>query len=903
MEKLYIIDASGYIYRSYFAIRQMTNSKGESTNALFGFVRSIIKLIKDFQPTHLVAVFDGPNNAKYRTSLYPEYKAHRQTMPPDLLHQILWAQEFCQLIGIPELMVPNVEADDTMGSVACWAANHGAISYLCTSDKDMCQLVNDHIFILNTFKENLIQGPKEIEAHYGVTPQQMIDYLAIMGDASDNIPGLSGFGPKTAASLLKQFGTLDYLLDHPKEVASGKKETTLIEEREKVLLSRRLVKIFTEVTFPQDPAFFKIQLPRISELKEFYQNANFSTLLRELETDFPFNYLSETLIEKKTQETADDLFKDVSYQLVNDKESLHQLVSHLSIQPEICIVTEADSIHPLQAKLVGIGLGYVPGKAWYIPLNGSLESEEVLQSLKPLLENPMIGFYGHHLKYDYHVMLNAGIQISHLNFDIMLASYLLNSHQRQHSLEHLCIEILGKVKPTIDELIGKGKQQIRMKDVPLEKVCHYCCQDVDYTIRIKQALTPQLESRQLNHLLYELELPLLPILAKMERHGIYIDKETLSHLSKELGQEIHKLAESIYEMAGEQFNLNSPKQLSEILFNKLGIHPPKKTATGSKSTNADVLEYLKKDYPIASKLLEYRTLEKLRSTYVDTLPQQAIAETNRIHCNFNQSVAATGRLSCQDPNLQNIPVRTEVGRKIREAFRPQNLDWSYLSADYSQIELRLLAHFSEDPSLVHAFIENEDIHTFTASQIFNIPLEEVTKEQRYQAKAVNFGIMYGQQAFGLSQELGIDNKTASQFIKRYFERYHKVKEFIDSCKILAKETGKAVTLFGRQRLIPEINSSNVMIRNMAERLAVNTPLQGTQADLIKLAMLEIDRKLSEHQLKAFMILQIHDELIFELPENEIPIVSQLVHDAMTKVIQLKVPIIVNINVGKNWKEC
>ncbi|WP_042280908.1 DNA polymerase I [Candidatus Protochlamydia sp. R18] len=891
MDKLYILDASGYIYRSYFAIRQMTNARGESTNALFGFVRSILKLIKDFNPTHLVAVFDGPNNSQKRTELYPAYKAHRKEMPKDLLYQILWSQRFCQLMGIPELMVPGVEADDTMGSIAKWAATLNTTAYICTSDKDMCQLVSNQILILNTFKDNLIIDANGVKEQFGVMPAQMIDYLAIIGDASDNIPGLTGFGPKTAADLLEKFGSLDYILEHPLEVSGKKKQDTLISEKEKVLLSKKLVIVDTTVSFPNQEDFFKLTSPAYQSLKEFYAEMNFSSLIRELEA--VKSGISFSDLESQNE---------VVYQLVNDEETLVNLISYLSQQKEICLDTETTDLRPLEAQLVGIGLGVEPKKAWYIPLNGQLNGDFVLSQLKPLLENPSIGFYGHNFKYDYHVLRNHNISVANISFDTILASYLLNSHKRQHSLDHLALELFDKVKIAIQELIGKGKNQLNMKNVALDKICHYCCEDVDYTIRLKNILLSQLEERKLTSLLFDLELPLLSVLAQMERNGIFIDTAYLKHLSQFIGQEIHCLEQNIYALAGEIFNINSPKQLSQILFHKLGIKPPKKIATGH-STNAEVLEILKHVYPIAEKLLEYRTLEKLRSTYVNSLPLQVNAKTGRIHCNFNQSMAATGRLSCQDPNLQNIPVRTEVGRQIREAFRPEKEDWSYLSADYSQIELRLLAHLSEDPVLIKAFLSNEDIHKYTASLIFDVPLQQVSSEQRYQAKAVNFGLIYGQQAFGLAHELGIDTKTAAAFIQRYFERYGKVKEFLEACKQSARETGKAVTMYGRERLLPEIRSQNAMIRATADRFAVNTPIQGTQADLIKMAMLKINKLLIQEKKKGFMILQIHDELIFEVPNQELESISHLVKNTMENIINLKVPLIVNIHIGKNWKEC
>lgn len=893
MEKIYIIDASGYIYRSYFAIRAMTNSKGESTNALFGFIRSVVKLIKDFSPKHMVAVFDGPNNGKERKAIYANYKAHRTSMPGDLLYQILWAQQFCQLIGIPELMVPDVEADDTIGTVAQWAAATGATAYMCTSDKDMCQLVNDKILILNTFKDNLILDREGVVKQFGVLPEQMNDYLAIVGDVSDNIPGIPGFGAKTAVELLKHFGSLDYLLNHPKEVPSQKRQEALIANKESALLSQKLVQIKLDVEIPHDPSFYLIANPDSHKLREFYAHMNFNTMIREMEVE----HLGVAL--PKTEPIVEE---GIVYELIDDEESLNKLIAYMSQQKEICIDTETTSISPQLAKLVGLGIGVEPKKAWYIPTNGQLGLQKVLEKIKPLIENPAIGFYGHNVKYDYHVLMNHGIKIGRISFDTILASYILNSHSRQHSLDTLTLEIFDKVKTPISELIGKGKNQICMSQVGLDKSCAYCCEDVDYTVRLKQVLEKQLQERKLNHILYDIELPLLPILATMERHGIYVDLNCLNDLAKTINHQLRQLEEEIYSLAGQSFNLNSPKQLSEILFVKLGIKPLKKTATGH-STNVDVLEALSVEYPIASKLMEYRTLEKLRSTYIESLPNDVNAETSRIHCSFNQYVAATGRLSCTDPNLQNIPVRTEVGRNIREAFRPQKEGWSFLAADYSQIELRLLAHLSDDPTLINAFKMNEDIHALTASLVYDIPKEQVTKEQRHLAKAVNFGIIYGQQAFSLAQELGVSPKVASEFIHMYFQRYGKVKAFIESNKEFARKHGKAVTLLGRERLIPEIHSKNAILRTQAERLAINTPIQGTQADIIKLAMIEIDKRLTSEQKKGFMILQIHDELIFEVPQNEIEEMSRLVKETMEGIIPLKIPLVVDIHVGKNWKEC
>lgn len=891
MEKIYVIDASGFLYRSYFAIRNITNAKGESTNALFGFIRSVMKLRKDFNPQHLVAVFDGPHSIKHRKDMYPEYKAHREKTPSDLVYQIAWAQQACELMGISSLSIPELEADDTMGSIAVWAAKHGAEVYLCTSDKDMSQLVNDKIFILNTHKDNLILGAREVEETYGVPPHQMIDFLAITGDTSDNVPGLPGFGPKTAASLLKQYGTLEYILDHP-ELFEGKKRQVLLQNKEQALLSKRLVTIHTVVDFPKSKDFFSIKPCNLPALKEFYSQMNFNSLIKELEK-------SDVCSSESTSEIAHET---VSYTLVDEESAFTALLHHLATQKELCITTRTTHEQPLKAELIGIGFSTEPKQAWYIPANGKLGLQKLIAGLKQLFHHKKIGLYGHNIKYDIQVLANYEIHAKTISFDTMLASYLLNSHSRQHGLEHLVLEHFGKVLSSSADFLGKGKSAISLFDALLDNVSNQCCESADYICRLKKIFEHQLQERKLISLMNDLELPLLSILAKMERYGIYLDTVCLKKISVEIMHQIAGLEKEIYALAGEQFNLNSPKQLSEILFNKLGIKPPKKTATGL-STNADVLESLKSQYPIAGKILEYRTVEKLRSTYVDSLPLEVNPKTHRIHCTFNQSVAATGRLSCQDPNLQNIPIRTEVGRKIRMAFRPEKEGWSYLAADYSQIELRLLAHLSEDPVLIEAFNHGEDIHVHTAAAIFNVPLKEVTKEMRHNAKAVNFGVVYGQQAFGLAQEIGADVKIASAFIDAYFQRYKRVKEYVEACKEKARQTGKSVTYFGRERLIPEIHSKNGLLRVAAERLAINTPLQGSAADLIKMAMLQIDEQFQHKKLTGYMILQIHDELIFELPDEEISIIEPIVRETMQGVLKLKVPLVVDIAIGKNWAEC
>lgn len=887
MKTLYVLDASGYIYRNYFAIRNMTNSKGESTNALFGFIRSVLKLIKDFHPDHLVAVFDGPRNAKKRLEIYPEYKAHRLQMPPDLSHQIVWAHQFCQLMGIPFLNIPEAEADDVMGSIAKWGEAKDTLIYLCTSDKDMCQIVSDRILILNTNKENQLINPQEVVKIHGVSPDKMVDLLAMVGDSSDNVPGLPGFGPKTAAELLNSLGSLDYILAHPHEVPGLKKQETIKNEGDKALLSRKLVTLDVNVDFPKDYNFFQIKPPQKMELKEFYISMNFNSLIKEMD---------EALSVPKKDEGGEE------YIVVDDENSFQDLLKFLSTQKEIALTLQTTNERPLLAELVGIGLCVNPKKAWYLPANGQLGLQKLIGGLKPLIENQNIGFYSHNVKYSYHVLQNYGVTIANVSFDTVLASYLLNASNRQHSIETLTLENFGKVKTEMSLLIGKGKKQISMKEVPIDKVLNYCCEEVDYICRLKNLLESQLLDRRLDKLMKNLELPLMKVLAKMERQGIFLDVPFMMEISKEVKSEIKLVEEQIYKMSGVEFNLNSPLQLKKVLFETLQIPYPKKRSKDF-STGEEILELLVPNYPIAAAILSYRRLEKLRSTYIDCLPGEVNPKTHRIHCNFNQSVAATGRLSSQDPNLQNIPVRTELGKKIRQAFRPEKENWSYIAADYSQIELRLLAHFSEDPDLMEAFRNNEDIHQHTAAKIYNLPLDQVTREQRNSAKAVNFGIMYGQQAFGLSQGLNISPGEAAIFIETYFTRFKKVKEYIEGCKEQARKTGKAVTYTGRERLIPEINSKNGMLRAQAERLAINSPIQGTAADLIKNAMLRIQHLIEKEKKLGYMILQIHDELIFEVPDEELDSFKPLIQKAMEEGLLFKVPIIVDIAVGKNWKEC
>ncbi len=877
---IYIVDAVNYLFRSYYAIGPMTNGLGQSTSALYGFIRSIQKLIHTFSPEFLVCVFDGPDNKKERKEVYADYKAHRKGAPEDLFPQFAWAENYCALSGIPTLSIEGVEADDVMGTIALWAKHKQMPVYLCTSDKDMAQLVGPHIFLLHPHKDYLLIDEAKVVELFGVKPNQIVDYLSIIGDASDNIPGIEGFGPKTAAALLQEFGTLDELLAHPERVKGEKKQQTLREQKEIALMSRKLATLNLQVKIPEDIDFYSIKKSNRESLIEFYQKMNFHSLLKEIP--------EPTHTAKK------------EYHLIETKEEMTSFLSSLLHEKEIGIDTETSQLSSMLARLVGIGFSTEVGKATYLPCNGKIEKEEVISALSQFFQQTKSSFFGHNLKYDWHVLKNSGIDLRDMGFDTLLASYLLGPQKRTHNLDDLSLELLHHTKIPIESLIGKGKNQISMEEVPIETVKEYCCEDIDYTTRLKERFSLDLKEKGLEKVFYEIEMPLLPVLAGMERQGVYLDTERLKEIGGALSKEISIIREDIFKMAGVEFNLNSPKQMSEILFTKLQLSKPSQGKT-SFSTGADILEEL--DHPIASRILEYRSLEKLRTTYVEALPLSIHPETGKIHCTFNQSVAATGRLSCQDPNLQNIPVRTKEGKSIRSCFKPEKKGWSFIGGDYSQIELRLLAHFTEDPELIRAFLAKEDIHAYTASQIFFLPITMITPEMRTLAKAVNFGILYGQSAFGLSQTLKIPLKEAATFIKTYFEQYPSVQAYLEECKEKAKKTGVATTLTGRTRPIPEIHNKNPSIRSAAERLAVNTPLQGTAADLIKKAMIAIAAEIQKQNLRGKMILQIHDELIFEVPDEEILTFRKMIQDKMENVFKFKVPIEVDISVGKNWAEC
>lgn len=879
MEKIYAVDALNFLFRAHYAIAPMTNEKGASTQALFGFIRSLTNLIKTLHPTHFVIVFDGPENKKSRLDIFPDYKGHRKAMPEELVPQVALAMDFCRFMGWPILISDGVEADDVLGSIAFWSKEKAEQVFIVSSDKDLCQLVSDKIFLINAAKDNKIIDRKEVEEMHGVPPEKIVDYLALTGDGSDGIPGLEGFGPKTASALLNEYGSLENLLNNADNVKGEKKQKTLREGKELALLCKKLATIDCHVAFPKEESFFIAKSPDKEKLTALYQEMGFHTLLKTLE-------IPEDLPAKKTT-------------LINSCKEFEELIERLLQEKEIALDTETDALSPRSAKIVGVGLGTLSEEVFYVPANGNIPRKLFLSGLETLLES--VPIFGHNIKYDCHALENEGISSSMVSFDTMIASYLLRPENHRHNLDDLTFEKYNVVKTPIKDLLGSAKEEKSMQDVDIPLVCDYCGQDVLYTIKLKKLFSLELKKTHLDTLFESIELPLIPVLKRMERAGIYLDGEELKKIGLYIAAQISELEKAIQEDAGEDFNVNSPKQLGVILFEKLKIPVGKKTQTGY-STDASTLEKLEGKHPIIEKIQRFRHLEKMRSTYIDALSLQINEETGRVHCTFNQSVAATGRLSAQNPNLQNIPVKSELGKEIRSCFKAKT-GYSFLSADYSQIELRLLAHLSDDPNLCYAFNHNKDVHSHTASLVFGVDESAVTKEMRQKAKAVNFGIIYGQQAFGLAQNLGISNKEAAKFIEEYFVQYPGVKKYLDNCKEIAKKTGKVETILGRVRPLPELQSKNPMIRAMGERLAVNAPLQGANADLIKIAMIRIDQKLQKNKYLGTMLLQIHDELLFEVEDQHIDALTEMVRYEMQSVFPLKVPLLVEINVGKNWGKC
>ena len=891
-KRLFLVDGSALIYKAYYAFirNPLINSKGENISVVFGFARMLFSILDKEKPDYFAVVFDTPEPT-FRHKLYEEYKAQRPAMPEDMVDQLPRIEQMLKALKIPLLRLPGYEADDLMGTLAQRATKEGMETVLVTGDKDLLQLVNSGVVVYNPKKageESEWLDAKAVREKLGIPPEKIPDYLALIGDSSDNIPGVPGIGPKGAEKLLQQFGSLEEILANLDRIGNKRYQKSLQENADLARLSKQLAMIDCNVPIDIDPQKLVVGEADEDEAIKFF-------------TEVEIFSLADRFARKKA-------IIDTKYHLVDSEEALHNLIDAMLKTSAFAFDTETTSVDAMRAELVGLSFAWNEGEAYYIPLKGPddmveevapLNAERVLNSLKPVFDSPKIKKCGHNVKYDMLVLLQHGVPVSGLDFDTMIASYLLNPSLRQHNIDAVSMAFLNFKKVATSQLLGKGKKQIRMDQVPIEKVKDYACEDADIAWRLKGVMEKRLKEYDLLELFEKVEIPLVYVLMTMERNGVAIDEIYLARMSSELDQELKKLEEKIYQLAGGKFNINSPKQLATVLFEKLKLPTARKTKTGY-STDVTVLEELARSHELPRQILEYRQLAKLKSTYVDALPRLINPKTGRLHTSYNQTVAATGRLSSSDPNLQNIPIRTEIGKSIRRAFVPGDRNSVILDADYSQIELRIMAHLSQDETLKASFMNDEDVHRRTAALVFNVDPAEVTEDQRRKAKEVNFGIMYGMGAYGLSQRLGITPEEAEQFIQTYFANYPGVQQYMINIVQEAREKGYVTTLLNRRRYLPEILSDNRRMREFAERTAINTPIQGSAADLIKVAMIHIHDKLAEKKLKSMMIMQVHDELVFEVPRDEVETMKSLVRNEMENAIQLTVPIKVDIGIGQNW---
>jgi DNA polymerase-1 len=908
-DRLFLIDGSAQMYRAHFAFirNPLRTSRGEITSAIYGFLASLFNLIEKEKPSHMAIVFDTPEPT-FRHKTLPTYKATRQKMPDELVSQIGRLNQVLEATGIPVIAKPGWEADDVIGTLATVAEQKGYEVVMVTGDKDYQQLVTDKVLMWNPKSEGpVIMGPEEVKEHFGVLPERVVDVLALTGDTSDNVPGAEGIGPKTAVKLITEYGSLDKVLEAAPSMKPSKMREALIRDREKVLLARELVTIDRKapVEFkPQDLAVGTIWNP---ELERLLVELELFKLVEKLRSLF-----GGTSAEHKEEAAAVR-----NYRTVSTAKELQALVDEWQReQPMLSIDLETTGLDPMQVEMVGASFSVHEGEAFYVPMEhfqGSATSSRrfarfgkeitgpvaaFLGIVAEVLENKNVPKTGQNLKYDVLVYKTYGIEVAGIEFDTILAAYLLNPGDRMLNLDSLARDYLKLPKIATQELIGKrGKDQLSMREVDVERISEYACEDADYALRLTHALEPMLDSQE--RILREIELPLLPVLRDMEFTGIKLDVESLHDLSKELERDLIRIEEDCFNLAGEVFNLNSPKKLAWILFDKLKLPVQRKLKSGP-STDVDTLTALASMHELPKRLLDFRMVSKLKSTYVDTLPGLVNPHTGRIHTTFSQTVAATGRLSSSNPNLQNIPIRTELARQIREAFVPGEPDWKLISADYSQIELRIMAHLSGDERLVDAFERGGDIHTETAALIFQVPAGMVDSGMRRAAKTVNFGIIYGQTDFGLAQELGIPRHEARTFRENYFKLYPGVAEFMRNTIAECRQRGYVETILGRQRKIPDIEAADRQVREFAERTAINTPVQGSAADMIKLAMITIHRRLIEEKFAAKMLLQVHDELVFEAPADEVERLSAMVRQEMRTALPLRVPIEVEIGAGSNW---
>jgi len=899
--KLYLVDGSSYLYRAFHALPPLTTSRGEPTGAVLGVLNMLNRLLKEESPSLVAVVFDAPGRT-FRDELFEEYKSHRPPMPDDLRAQVQPLLDAVAAMGLPLLRIEGVEADDVIGTLAQRAAAAGIRTVISTGDKDMAQLVGERVGLVNTMTGSRLDR-EGVKAKFDVYPEQIVDYLALVGDTSDNIPGVPKVGPKTAAKWLNQYGTLDEIVAHAADIP-GKVGESLREHLGNLELSRRLATIRCDLDLDTAPDLLAPGQPDLEVLRELFGRLELNSLLRQLpEGDAPTAAAEHPTAASPTPAQARD------YECVTDEAALSAWLERLRAAELVAFDTETTSLDYMAAEIVGVSFCVEPGHAAYVPLAhdyagapDQLPREAVLARLKPLLEDPALPKVGHHLKYDAHVLANHGIALAGMRYDSMLESYVLNSTATRHDMDSCARHYLGVETVKYEDVAGKGAKQIPFNQVPLETASDYAAEDADVTLQLHRVLWDGLSREPVLRRLYEeIEQPLVPVLFRMEHYGVLVDRDVLRQQGTEISRRIAELEQETHRAAGQPFNLDSPKQLQEILFGKLDLPVVRKTPKGQPSTAEDVLEELAASYELPRLVLEYRGLAKLRSTYIDKLPGQVDPRTGRVHTSYHQAVAVTGRLSSSDPNLQNIPIRTPEGRRIRRAFiaPPGHV---LLAADYSQIELRIMAHLSGDASLLEAFAEDRDIHQATAAEVLGIALDDVTAEQRRAAKAINFGLIYGMSAFGLARQLGTDRGTAQDYVDRYFDRYPGVKRYMDETRATARERGYVETVFGRRLYLPDIRSRNRQQQQYAERSAINAPMQGTAADIIKRAMIAVDAWLEAERPGARLVMQVHDELVLEVPEERLEEVRDRVTGFMTGAATLDVPLKVDTGAGPNWDE-
>ncbi|GAB1439683.1 DNA polymerase I [Providencia sp.] len=920
---LILVDGSSYLYRAYHAFPPLTNSAGEPTGAMYGVLNMLRSLVMQYKPSHVAVVFDAKGKT-FRDELFESYKSHRPPMPDELRAQIAPLHEMVEAMGLPLLVVPGVEADDVIGTLACEASRKGMPVLISTGDKDMAQLVEPNITLINTMN-NTILGPDEVKEKYGVPPELIIDFLALMGDSSDNIPGVPGVGEKTALALLQGIGSLETIYNDLEAIAPlgfrGSKTLApkMAENRELAFLSYQLATIKTDVELEKACEELQVAQPDADKLHQLFSRYEFKRWLADVESGTWMDgksantkaSVTQTAAPTKAITPAAPTLSVENYQTILDSESLARWVEKLSAASVFAFDTETDSLNTQEARLVGMSFAIEAGHAAYLPVGHDyldapvqLPIDDVLKVMKPILENENILKIGQNLKYDAEVLENYDIELKGIGYDTMLESYVLNSvaGMGRHDMDSLAERHLNHKTVSFEAIAGKGKKQLTFNQIALEEAANYAAEDADVTLLLHQALYPQLEAEpSLNHIFQHIEMPLVPVLVRMERKGVLINANVLAAQSKVITARLAELEKEAFELAGEEFNLASPKQLQTILFEKLQLPVIKKTPSGAASTNEEVLEELALNHALPKLLLEHRSLAKLKSTYTDKLPLMINPRTGRVHTSYHQAVTATGRLSSRDPNLQNIPVRTEEGRRIRQAFVARE-GYKVMAADYSQIELRIMAHLSQDKGLLTAFAEGKDIHKATAAEVFGVPLEQVTSDQRRSAKAINFGLIYGMSAFGLARQLGIPRGEAQRYMDLYFERYPGVLRYMENTRLQASEQGYVETLEGRRLYLADIKSSNGMRRKAAEREAINAPMQGTAADIIKKAMIAVDSWLQAEKPQADMLMQVHDELVFEVKESELERVQAQVQALMEQSMKLDVPLKVDVGIGDNWDE-